>query len=119
MTITRVIYEIQMVCLTAGSGGIMAYGMGMFNDDAVASLALPDPQSDTDEFSWYTWAAQLGVFTSTVNDSSQARIFRGDLHGQRKLPSEEHDFGLILARVDGVAVNINIDGWVRTLCKRP
>ncbi len=118
LTVTRVIYEWTVRPLTVDvSGAVIAFGMGVFNDDAIAAFSLPDPADAGDEFSWYMWSARNEITTSVLNDFAQARTFRGDFRAQRKLPSEEDTFGLISERNASV-VTLVVDGWVRSLCKR-
>ena len=116
-TVTRCLGELWINLVVSGNGDVVSGGIVLVGDDALAAGSLPDLEVSTDEYSWYWWFAQVPVFTSNPQDYSQVMRVRFDLRGQRKYPSEEHTFVLILVK-GGVAININVDGYVRTLFKR-
>ena len=113
MTVVRILIDLQLFNLTAGTGGILGMGIYMGELDAIAAGAAPDPLTADDHPGWM-WRSQKSVVTSTVNDSSQSTLVKADLRGKRKYSGEDMDLTLVLQR-DAPAVTINIDGLIRVL----
>jgi len=85
----------------------------MVGSDALAAGALPDPADDADRAAW-AWRWNRPVFTSTVNDQSQAVRIVEDLRSKRRFVSEENDLVLLLETGGGASV-LNVDGIIRSL----
>ncbi len=117
MTVTRLIMSLWMIQLTAGTGSTYAGGIYVVEDDAFAAAAMADPGEVGDDAGWLWRVMQVPVVTSVVNDSTQFTRFAVDLRAQRKFPGE--DYTLVLVQQNTGGPTFNLDGYVRTLCKRP
>ncbi len=119
VTVTRILLEIDVVAVTAGTGGIFSAGIAIVQDDASAALSFPDPDSVGDDPGWLWRVARQGVFNNDPNDFSQARHYKLDLRAQRKYVGEDYSLMLIGMNLAGVASSLNVDGSLRVLYKRP
>ena len=112
-TLVRLLIHIAALAQTAGTGSLVALGIQMLDDDALAANAHSEPGSMGEQPGWM-WRAFGSVFTSVVNDSSQQRIFEVDLKARRRLRGQDQNVVLILHNISG-ASTINFDGMVRVL----
>ena len=93
----------------------MHAGIFMIHGDSRGAAVFPDP-NDENEHASYVWRWQGSVFTSVVNDRSQAVHLQLDLRSQRKYPSEDHEL-VFLIESSVSAITVNVDGLIRTLWK--
>ena len=113
--IARAIIEITAQMSVASSGGIASLGITTMQGDALAALAYPDPQEDSDRVGWL-WRAQKIVASDSVNDSSQFARFVFDIRTSRSLRGADMNMLLILHYAG--ADSVNFDGFIRLLVKK-
>jgi len=113
MTLLRTILHLELLTPTVGTGGKLAMGLLMVEDDALAAAALPEPEDNIQKPAW-TWKAIRSFHTSVANDRAQITQIDADLRGRRRFPASGFDFVLLLKNFSGT-VNCNIDGHVRLL----
>ena len=116
LTITRLIIDLYLIQLTAGTGASFAGGIYVVEEDAFAAAAMADPGVPADDAGWMWRVLVVPVVTSSVNDSSQFAHLSYDLRAQRKIPGEDYTLVFVLQNLGGTT--FNVDGTIRTLCKR-
>ena len=118
-TITRIIMDFIITPVTAGLdvGARLAMGLYMQIEDGFAAGAFADPQTANDQPGWL-WRTlrryDIGSLTNQIRTSSHVHI---DLHSQRKYRGE--DDVLVLIFNNESTNSVDIDGWMRTLVKKP
>ena len=118
ITLTRLIIELWLNCLTVGTGITYAAGIYVVEDDAFAAGAMAEPGDVADDAGWVWRVLQIPVFTAEVNDFSQVtHVGPLDLRAQRKLPGEDYSLVLIQQHTSGTA-SFNMNGYIRSLYKR-
>ena len=117
MTLTRLLMDLTIVAVTAGTGSIYAGGIFMAEGDAFAAAALPDPQEVGDDAGWVWRVAGIPVFNNDPNDRAQALRYVLDLRAQRKFIGEDYVL-VIRNHNEGGASALNMNGFIRCLFKR-
>ena len=117
ITVTRLLLQFSLQAQTVNTSGQFHAGIYVAENDAVAALAVADPQTVSDDAGWMWRVANQVWASSNINDSSQFLRVREDLRAQRTYPGE--DYTLIIHMVNNNALgSVNIDGIIRTLYKR-
>ena len=116
LTLVRLIVKLTLMAITAGTGTALSLGFYVAEDDAVSAAAVADPEDGGENPGWIHRAIQIPVFTSTVNDYSQARHIDIDTTAKRRYMD---DTNLIMViTLNAGASSINVDGHVRQLLMR-
>ena len=117
-TIVRIILDIVAVALTAGTGTVLSVAIAMIEQDASTAGAIPDPEDEDEQPGWLYRTASP-VFTSVVNDSTQAHRFFVDLKSRRKYAGEDYACQCILENHAAGMSAVNVDGISRMLVMKP
>ena len=113
MTIIRLLIDLVCAAAATGTGNVIAMGIAMVENDAVAAAAFPDPGAETDQPGWL-WREVFSVYTSTLNDRAQSVPIVRDIRARRRFPARQTSLYLIIDTVSG-STSINIDGSIRVL----
>ena len=113
MTLVRTIVDLDLHATSVSSGGRLALGIVIAEDDAIAAGSFPEAQDNIGKPGW-VWKALKTFGTSDINDRSQRTIIHEDLKSRRKFQASGYDLVLIVNNFEGVTA-VNIDGLIRTL----
>ena len=113
-TLARIILDLGLNAVTAGSGTVMDLAVHLMENDALAAGAGPDPDVGTERPGWI-WRTRRGVFTSLANDRAQEVRLVYDSKAGRKMAGEAINIVLNVINQVGGASTVNIDGIVRLL----
>ena len=116
LTIVRLIIDIAAVLISAGTGGRLTIGICVVNDDALASLVLPDATNEADKPGWL-YRTRRSVFTSDPNDLAQQAHFKEDLRSKRTFRGASDNLVMVLDLGTSNA-SVNVDGWIRVLAMK-
>ena len=116
-TLVRTIVDLMAGLSVAGTGGMLAMGIVITNDDALAAAALPNPEDDADQPGWL-WRVRKSVFTNITTDRATLTPFFVDLRAKRKMSGEDLTPVLIVRNI-GSAQSYNINGLIRSLWMKP
>ena len=111
LTVVSLIVDLHAILSIAGTGGIVAMGITLVGDEALASLALPDADQVDDQPGWL-WRAAHTVHSSANSDFAQAVPFGGQFKSKRRLRGEDETLLLIMDNIS-LTNNVNITGMVR------
>jgi len=109
-TVTRIIADLQLTLTGSGTTGAMSFGMCILNLDAIAALAIPDPEIESDHPGWL-WRTELNI-REIDNPAWQLHL---DLRSQRRFRDDDEMLSLIMSYV-GTGTGV-VKGWTRTLVK--
>ena len=112
-TVLRILVDMAALLIASGNGGVLTVGICIVDDDALASLTLPDPASETDKPGWL-WRTRKSVFNNAVQDMSQQAFFIADLKAKRTFRGPSENLVMILD-LGTSSASVNVDGWVRVL----
>ena len=109
----RTIVDLTALLSSAGTGGVIHYGLAMVSDEAVAAGVFPDADQGADNPGWL-WRASRVIAATNLNDISQNSRLFFDLKSKRKFPTADWDLYLIID-AGSLSADINTDGLIRTL----
>ena len=119
-TLTRLIGHIQVHPLSpAGATGVMRVdmGLGMFEADAIAAAAFPDPVVSTDEPGrGWIWRDSLTIEERTSSTEPHMVVIRFDIRAQRKIDKASMVWVVDNTQVIGTAFTVTMRGIFRSLC---
>ena len=113
MTLVRTLVNLSLLPIATGPGSVVALGLVMIEDDAIAAGSFPEPGDNIQKPGWL-WKTILPTSTALVNQNSDATLIREDLRGKRKFPASGWDLMLLVNNIQGT-VTVNIDGLIRML----
>ena len=115
-TLVRTILHLDMILTAAGTGGLMALGLVMVDDDAMSAGAVPEANSAGEQPGWI-FRSQRVISTTDPNDSSQFLKWDLDIRARRKLTGENSNL-LLIINAGSLSASVNSDGWARMLFMR-
>ena len=114
MTIVRIIIDLTTLLVTAGTGGLLSYGIALVSNEAAAAIAYPDADDEDDMGRGWLWRARRVVSASNLNDVSMNSRLVYDIRAKRRFSSE--DDGLYFIMDAGtLSSDVNTDGLIRVL----
>ena len=116
LTLTRMIIDLTANLTAAGAGGTLSLGIYVCEQDAFAAGAISDCGDENEQPGW-AWRAHRPIYSSNVNDHSQASLIQADVSSQRKYPGEDYSL-ILVGELPASANSVNLDGMIRQLYKR-
>ena len=122
-TVARVLldlwYDMQLT-QAADTAQVIDVGIGVVTEDAFAALAVPDPNSDTDEpMEGWLYLARTNVRFEAASNTYRGGHLQADLRASRKLGRNTLMMHERNSVSEGAAVTIIRRGIVRVLCWLP
>ena len=113
MTLVRTLIQLAAMPIATGAGSVLAMGIVMIEDDALAAGSVPEPGDNIQKPGWL-WKTLFSSSTAVVNARADATLIKEDLRGMRKFAASGSDLVLVAENIQGT-VTVNIDGLIRML----
>ncbi len=112
MSLVRVISDIEAILSVAGTGGLISYGVALWQAEAVS--VLPDPNVSAIETSWIRKVGFRSISSNDPSDRSQYMPMQFDAKTNRRLRNNETEVRYII-KAETLTNNVNLNGIVRCL----